>query len=157
VPNEPLIITPATLDLQSQPEPPQTILSGEPASRHSKLLINRDKLTTLMLWDCTPGSFRWHYAKDETVFVVSGEAFMTAEKGEERRFAAGDVGFFPAGYTCTWRVTQTFRKVALIKENIWMPLAWCIKVGNKLLAITGMAKKSSLLLALAVSVGAMWN
>jgi uncharacterized protein len=151
-----LLITPATLDLQGLPEPPQTILQGEPVSRHAKLLTNRDKMTTLMLWDCTPGSFRWHYTKDETVFVISGEAFMTAENGEERRFAAGDVGFFPAGYTCTWRITQTFRKVALIKENIWLPLAWSIKVCNKLLAITGIAKKPSLIAMLALSA-AMWQ
>ena len=81
---------------------------------------------------------------------------MTAENGEERRFAAGDVGFFPAGYTCTWRITQTFRKVALIKENIWQPLAWSVKVCNKLLAITGLAKKSSLIAMLGLSVP-MWK
>jgi uncharacterized cupin superfamily protein len=137
----PLLVTPATIDLQTPPEPPQMVLSGEPVSRHSKLLTNRDRMTTLILWDCTPGSFRWRYPKDETVFVISGEAFMSIEGGKERRFAAGDVGFFPAGYTCTWRITETFRKVALTKENIWLPLAWCIKVWNKLWTISGVAEK----------------
>jgi hypothetical protein len=27
-----------------------------------------------MAWSCTPGRFEWHYAVDETVHIISGEA-----------------------------------------------------------------------------------
>lgn len=138
MPSEPLLLTPSGIELQTSPCPPQTVLSGQPESRHAKLLSSRNRMSTMMVWDCTPGTFRWHYAKDETAFVVRGEAFMMNERGEERRFAAGDVGFFPAGYKCTWRVTQTFRKIAVVKENIWLPFAWCIKACNKILSVTGL-------------------
>jgi hypothetical protein len=72
VPREPVFVTPAAINVQTPPEPPRKVVSADPVSRHTKLLTNHDRMTTLILWDCMPGSFRWHNAKDETVFVISG-------------------------------------------------------------------------------------
>ena len=77
-----------------------------------------DRTSHVVVWDCTPGSFKWHYGMDETIVVISGEAFMINEKGEERRFGPGDMGFFPAGTSCTWRITEHLRKVGVLKENV---------------------------------------
>lgn len=97
-----------------------------------------------MVWDCTPGTFSWYYDMDETIIVISGEAYMIGQGGEERRFGAGDLGFFPAGTRCTWRITQTLRKVGVLKENIGRPLGFGIKVCRKLLRIIGLEQKSPL-------------
>jgi hypothetical protein len=76
--------------------------------------------------------------------VVSGEAIMTNETGEERRFGAGDIGFFPAGTSCTWLVPDHIRKVAVLKETMWRPLGFGLKVWNKLLRTVGLSGKSPL-------------
>jgi hypothetical protein len=111
----------------------------------------------IVVWDCTPGDFHWQYNKDETIYVLSGEAFMTNEAGEERRFAAGDLGFFPAGYACNWRITETFRKVAVIRETLWTPLGYGLKALNKLMRMTDPGNKSPLLFLLAGFLSAMWR
>ncbi len=74
--------------------------------------------------------------------VVSGEAIMTNEKGEERRLGPGDIGFFPAGTTCTWWVPDHIRKIAVVKENIWRPLGFGVKVWNNLMRAAGFSAKS---------------
>lgn len=76
--------------------------------------------------------------------VVSGEAIMIDEKGEERRLGAGDVGFFPAGTSCTWWVPNHIRKVAVVKESIWRPLGFGLKLWNKFLRAAGLSAKSPL-------------
>ena len=58
---------------------------------------------------------------------------MMDDRGKEHRFAGGDIAFFPAGTTCTWRVTEHIRKVAVIRETMWRPLGFVLKVSKKIL------------------------
>ncbi|HTA24119.1 MAG TPA: cupin domain-containing protein [Terriglobales bacterium] len=106
------------------------------------MVRSRDWTSTVVVWDCTAGRFRWHYGQDEVILVVSGEAFLLLENGDERRFGAGDVGFFPAGTTATWRVADYIRKVAVVRETVWRPLGFCLKVWKKLLRMAGLSGKS---------------
>jgi uncharacterized protein len=96
-------------------------------------VTTRNWSSTAVVWDCTLGSFKWHYSKDETVNFLSGEAFMIDANGDEQRFGAGDIAFFAAGTTCTWRVTEHIRKVAVVRETIWRPLVFILKVSKKIL------------------------
>jgi uncharacterized cupin superfamily protein len=139
-----LMIDPATVELEPSPIRKEWILDGAPTARSTKLVSSDDRVSAVLVWDCSPGSFHWHYDKEETIFVLSGEAFMTNDQGEVRRIAAGDVGFFPAGYSCDWRVTQHFRKVAVLRESMWLPLGLGLKAWNKFLSSTGLSGKSSL-------------
>ena len=120
-------------EMEPDPIPAEWILSGAPQARANKLMTSRDWSSSVVVWDCTPGSFRWHYSKDETVHFLSGEAFMTDDGGREHRFTGGDIAFFPAGTTCTWRVTEHIRKVAVVRETIWRPLGFVLKVSKKIL------------------------
>jgi hypothetical protein len=105
---------------------------------------SHDWTSNIDVWECTAGSFHWHYSKDEAVIVVSGEAFITNEKGEERRLGPGDLGFFPAGTSFTWRIPERVRKIAVLHETMWRPLGFGLKVYKKLLRITGIAGESPL-------------
>lgn len=127
----------------------ESVLSGSPVSRGENLVRSRDWTSTLVLWECSEGCFRWKYAQDEVVVVISGEAYFEDGNGEERRFAAGDIGFFPAGTSCTWRVTQPFRKVALVRETMWPPLGFCVKAWKKMLRFLRLAPQSPLAVAFA--------
>jgi uncharacterized cupin superfamily protein len=142
-----LTATPATLELdQLGSIPPDWILSGNPKTRRKVLGRSPDWTSNIVVWECAAGSYKWHYNQDEVVIVISGGGFMTNEKGEERWFGPGDVGFFPSGTWCTWRHPDHFRKVAVLKESMWRPLGFSLKVWNKLVR-TALTGKSPLMLA----------
>lgn len=141
---------PLTVELAPEPIPREWILSGTPVARSKMLVRSRDYIESVVVWDCTAGSFRWHYSRDETLLFLSGEAFLQLENGGERRFGPGDVGFFPAGTSCAWRVADNVRKVAVVRETMWRPLGICLKVWKKSLRVVGLVGKSPLMLALAV-------
>lgn len=151
-----LMVNPATIDLEAEPIPTEWILGGTPVARSKKLSTSDDWASTIVVWDCTPGDFYWRYNQDETIYVLSGEAFMTNQEGEPRRFAAGDLGFFPAGYACNWRITENFRKVAVIRQTLWTPLGVGLKALNKLLRMTEPGSKS-LLFGLTTFLSSPWR
>ena len=142
--NSIVMATPANVELGPEPIPQEWILSGSPVSRSKLLARSRDWTSSTVVWDCTEGSFHWHYSQDETVLFLSGEAFLLLENGQERRFGPGDLGFFPSGTTATWRVAGQVRKIAVLKESMWPPFGLCLKAWKKLLRAIGLAGKSPL-------------
>jgi len=78
------------------------------------------------------------------IVVISGDAVLLGENGVERRFSAGDYGFFPAGSIAHWRVDSYIRKVALLKEPIWRPVGFAMKAWNKALRSVGIGAHSPL-------------
>jgi len=139
-----VMLTPEMVDLEPEPFPPGWAVGGSPQARCKKVVRSHDRTSHVVVWDCTPGSFKWHYGMDETIVVISGEGFMINDKGEERRFGPGDMGFFPAGSSCTWRITQHLRKVGVLKENVGRPIGLAVKAWHKVLRILGLSGKSAL-------------
>jgi len=133
-----------SVELEPSEIPKDWILSGTPQTRSKIIVRTHDWMENIVVWECTPGSYRWTYNQDEAVFVLSGEGYMTNEKGEERRFGPGDMGYFPAGTTCTWRHPVHFKKVAVLKESVWGPLGFCFKVWKKLLRVVGLSGRGGL-------------
>jgi uncharacterized cupin superfamily protein len=144
VPGSIVMLTPGTVELEPEPFHPGWVVSGSPQARCKKVARSHDRTSHIVVWDCTPGSFKWHYGMDEAIVIISGEAFMINDKGEERRFGPGDLGFFPAGTSCTWRITQPLRKVGILKESMGRPLGLAVKAWHKLLRIVGLAGESPL-------------
>ena len=136
-----------TAELEATLMSPDWVLSGRPETRSKQLARSHDRTSCAMVWDCTAGLFNWHYNKDETLVVISGEAFITNEKGEERRLGPGDIVFFPAGTSCTWRVTKYIRKVAFLRHTMPRPFGFGVLAWNKLLRIIRLMPESSLMLA----------
>ena len=70
--------------------------------------------------------------------IVAGEVFITDEKSE-RRLGPGDLGFFPAGTSCVWRVPERVRKIAILRETMWRPAGIALKIWKRMLRITGLS------------------
>lgn len=142
-----LIVTaiPSVVELAPKPIPSEWILSGAPEARSNLIARSHDWTSSIVVWDCTAGRFTWHYCSDEVIMVVSGEAFLVNESGDERRFGPGDIGFFPAGTSVTWRVPRRIRKVAVLRETMWRPLGFVLKISKKLLRVIGLGEKSALI------------
>jgi uncharacterized cupin superfamily protein len=119
-------------DLKPAPIPADWILSGTPDTRNKELARSADRTAMVMDWSCTAGRFTWHYPEDEVLVVVSGEAFITDERGVEHRLGPGDLGFFPAGSSATWRITSQVRKFAVIRTNLPGFLVFALRVWNRL-------------------------
>jgi len=135
----------AAADLEQAPISSDWILSGTPEARNKLLAKSHDRTSSVIVWECTAGCFNWHYSEDETVVVISGEVFITIESGEERRLGQGDIGFFPAGTSCTWRVTDRIKKVAILRKDLPFPLGFGVRAWHAFLRIVGLRGRSSLM------------
>ena len=92
---------------------PRAAIEGNP-HESTNVLWAHNRLD-VGVWECTPGRFaasRDGY--DEVFLCLSGRATMTASDGMRFDLAPGSVLYTPAGFTGTWHVTETFRKVYCI-------------------------------------------
>jgi uncharacterized cupin superfamily protein len=138
--SQPIIIGPLdSAELNPTPITFSWILDGQPIAHSRNLVKSRDRLSSLVTWECAPGLFDWFYAEDETVYIISGEVFIT-QNGAERRLGAGDFAFFPGGSTCTWRITETVRKVAFLRKDVPKLVGFSILAWHKLLRMMGLRR-----------------
>lgn len=142
-----VIETAPSVELNPAPISPDWILAGAPEARSKMLVKTHDSTSSVTVWECTAGRFNWHYSEDETVVIISGEVFITTEDGEERRLRQGDMGFFPAGCTCTWRINDRVKKVAILRKDLPPLLGIGVRVWHKLLRTAGIRGQSSLMSA----------
>jgi uncharacterized cupin superfamily protein len=98
------------------PVPSDWILEGEPVARAVTLTESRDRRYRSGVWECTAGTFEWHFALDEIVHILEGEVFIEYEGGERLHLRPGDVAHFPAGTSTRWRVPERVRKFFTHRE-----------------------------------------
>jgi uncharacterized cupin superfamily protein len=137
MPQSIVIAAAASATLDPAPITPAWILDGTPAAHNKRLSTSQDKTSFTVAWECTPGRFNWQYTEDETVYIISGEVFITTKNGTERRLGPGDMAFFPAGSSCIWRVTKCVRKIAFLRKDMPHLLGLGIRVWHKLLRAAG--------------------
>ena len=145
------ILSVALADVQLEPGsiPQEWLLSGNPETRSKLLVRSHDWIANVVVWECGAVSYKWHYDQDEAYLVLSGEGYMTDEKGVERRFGPGDVAYFPAGTNSTWRHPDHFKKVAFLKETVTRPIGFGVKAWNKLLRMVRLKGRLAFLLTVA--------
>ncbi len=102
--------------LAPAPIEPGWIVDGAPVARAVELSRSADGGMSTMMWDCTAGTFRWHFTWEETVHILEGEVEVTCVSGETRVFRAGDVGYFPGGSWALWHVPVYVRKIAFCRQ-----------------------------------------
>jgi uncharacterized protein len=131
-------------DLEPAPIVPGWILSGKPEAQSKIMAKSKDGTSIIMVWECTPGRFNWHYCEDETVVLIAGEVFIAIGNDPERRLGAGDMAFFPAGSSAIWRITDRVKKVAVLRHALPYPLGFALRAWSKLMRIAGLKSNSPL-------------
>src|SRR3989442_10009992 len=124
-----LIAAAASADLDAAPISRDWVLDGKPETRSKELARSHDRTSYVTVWDCTAGRFNWHYSKDETLVVISGEAFISDENGVERPIGPGDVVFFQAGTSAAWRGPHYFKKNGFFRATLprtFWPFGVCL-------------------------------
>lgn len=100
----------ADAELEPWPIAPEQILAGAPQARGRALHEGPDD-SGCGVWECTPGTFVWDYALNQSMVLVAGEAEIAVEGGERFTVRAGDAAVFPRGTKATWTVKATVRKL----------------------------------------------
>ena len=62
------------------------------------------------VWEKEESEFPWQYDEKETCYLLEGEVTVTPDGGKPVEFGADDLVTFPAGMTCTWKITSPVRK-----------------------------------------------
>ncbi|HKU38549.1 MAG TPA: cupin domain-containing protein [Polyangiales bacterium] len=102
--------------LESMPVPSAWILAGEPVARAITITESRDKRYRSGVWECTAGTFEWHFGVDEIIHILEGEVFVEDGDGRQLHLKPGDVAHFPAGTSTRWHVPQHVRKFFTHRE-----------------------------------------
>lgn len=63
------------------------------------------------IWECSPGPSYWTLTTHEVIHLVAGRMTVTPDGGQPVEMAAGDVAVFPLGWSGTWLIHETVRKV----------------------------------------------
>jgi uncharacterized protein len=132
VPKPVVFAFPADVELSDAPIAPHWITEGSPRARSAKLAVSADGTSTVMAWSCSAGRFTWNYVIDEALHVISGEAFVTDDKGEVRRLGPGDMVYYPAGSRSNWYIPHEIRKIAFCRHAMPRPLGIMLRTWNKL-------------------------
>ena len=66
------------------------------------------------IWECTPGPSYWTQDEHEVIHLVAGRMTVTPDGGEPTELGAGDMAVFPKGWSGTWDIHETVRKVYAI-------------------------------------------
>lgn len=66
------------------------------------------------IWECTAGPSRWVLETNEFVHVLSGSMTITPDSGEPEFVGPGTTVFIPRGWSGTWEIHETLRKLYVI-------------------------------------------
>ena len=88
-------------------------ISGGPVESLQELYNDGQARTGI--WECTPGSFESSRRGDtEAMHFVAGEATITSADGTSYEIRPGSVFIAPDGWSGTWEIRATVRKVYTI-------------------------------------------
>lgn len=62
------------------------------------------------IWTKEVSEFPWTYDTQEICYFLEGEVEVIPEGGTPVKMGEGDLVTFPAGMSCTWKVTKPVRK-----------------------------------------------
>ena len=66
------------------------------------------------IWQCTAGPSRWKLETNEQIYVVSGRMTVTHDGGDPVELGPGSTAVFPVGWSGTWQIHETLRKLYVI-------------------------------------------
>jgi uncharacterized protein len=107
------ILTPiiaGTTDAELEDWGPLDEATGDEMATHGVELWVDGELSA-GIWQCTPGPSRWKLATNEVIHLVAGRMTVTPDGGEPEEIGTGDMAVFPKGWTGTWDIHETVRKV----------------------------------------------
>ena len=123
---------PEAMTMRPSPIEPGWIHRGTPVTRSGDHSAARDNFAWTSVWDCTRGTFEWHFDMDETVYILDGRVRVTDAYGSTHTLTAGSIGYFPAHTTWLWEVDHYVRKVAFLRREVPIGLRFATRLFSRL-------------------------
>jgi len=92
-----------------------TMIEGSSRTWGKVLSRREDGSSEMGIWHCSPGTWRCHVTSDEFCHFISGACVYTHESGEVITIVADTIASFPEGWRGVCEVTETIRKVYMIR------------------------------------------
>lgn len=100
----------AVLRPLGSPVPPERLVSGEPQAAAHELFESGD--VRVGIWEVTPGCFRSvKNGLTEVMYFLSGAGEILGDDGTRTVIEPGAIAIVRTGWSGTWTVTQTARKL----------------------------------------------
>jgi uncharacterized protein len=93
----------------------ERIVSGLPKFRTWTFEESGDGKMFAGVWESTPGKWRIVYDEWEYCSILSGVSIITRDDGVAERLGAGDAFVIQPGFTGTWEVVETTRKLFAVR------------------------------------------
>lgn len=133
MPDKPIVVSHIDeTELAAAPITSGWIVAGAPVARAAELSRSADGTAVSLVWDCTAGTFDWHFGVDETVHILDGAVEVSCPGIAPRRLGPGDVALFRAGTTARWHVPRYVRKLAFCRHALPQPLGFGLRAFTKL-------------------------
>jgi len=102
---------------------PDRLIEGNP--RQTVWIRHADPSGSFVagIWQSEPGAWRVSYTEDEYCELLQGTSVVTDATGRALTVTTGARFVIPRGFTGTWRVVETTRKVFVIHEPAPAPAA----------------------------------
>ena len=94
--------------------PEDRLISGQPWQRVWPCFEASDGRFLTGVWESEPGHWRVEYTEQEYCEILSGVSLLHDAEGRTHRLVAGDRFVIPSGFTGSWEVLETTRKVYVI-------------------------------------------
>jgi uncharacterized protein len=107
----PFLATASSAELEDWGPLPEA--TGEPMQTSGTTLW-KDGDQEAGVWECTPGPSRWTLENNEFVYVLYGRMTVTKDGGETTEIGPGDTAVFPLGWTGSWEIHETVRKLYVL-------------------------------------------
>ena len=91
------------------------VLSGHPVFRIWTLDARDDDTLFSGVWESTPGKWRIVYDEWEFCSILSGRSIVTRDGETPEVFGPGDSFIIEPGFTGTWEVVSTTRKLFVVR------------------------------------------
>jgi uncharacterized cupin superfamily protein len=92
------------------------LLEGRPQQAVGNAYSSRDERFHCGVWEGDVGAWRVQYTEHEFCHLLSGRVRLRGDDGSEALLEAGQSFVVPAGFTGTWEVLETARKLYAIYE-----------------------------------------
>ncbi len=96
--------------------PADRIIAGDPVQTAWNVFASPDERFNSGIWECQPGKWRVVFSESEFCQLSKGVLIVVGDDGSTTTFRAGDAFVTPAGFTGTWEVVETARKVYAFYE-----------------------------------------
>ena len=94
----------------------ERLLTGRPQQAVGNAYSTADERFHCGVWEGDVGAWRVHYTEHEFCHLLSGRVRLRGDDGSEVLLGAGQSFVVPAGFSGTWEVLETARKLYAIYE-----------------------------------------